>query len=54
MWYFKKLISLNEILPVVALELASLLVNLQNSDYFTGKAFGANDEYRKNNVKRKI
>ena len=44
----KKLISQNENLPVVGFELDMSTCKLKTiSDYFTGNAFGANDDYRK-------
>ena len=51
----KKLISSNEILAVVGLELAMSTCKLNNiSDYFTGKAFGANDDYRMTMSKKRF
>ena len=44
----KKQISSNEILAVLGLELAMSTCKVNNiKNYFTGKSFGANDDYRK-------
>ena len=49
------LITRNEILTVLGLEIAMSSCKVNNlKDYFSGRAFGANDDYRKTMTKNRF